>query len=612
MTVPSRTLLGPLGLLALLSSSASAAAQQPPPRPQRQMPRPMLLPQAVVVPRGEHEILIDGSVAEWPRLPAIVLGDRRQISGTAHGAWRGQRDASAVAFMMWDEHDLWFSCTVQDEWHRALDARTLQLTEIPAADSVVLTFDPQRDTRGNGPDPGRNDDREFWIAEDSGRQIVQWDRLRGSARLLDEPARMVTVHDTEKGITVHEARIPWSEILPPGSSPEAGLVCDLQIVVNDFDESTDGMPQTRIGWTFGVGPVVDPGLLGSIMLVEDAAVLQGAVPAFPPKPSTSVPPAEPAEFWRELTSGLLQHGPQLHDGSRTPAEAGGVERLRLLETIERHTARMPRVDFLELLQRSHRRMKREVAGLMARGLPSWWRQRIASVSKLASDPVEAGAARLFRLPMGGWLVRSAKANCLIDPVGNDLAEYLWGGAQMCVLTQPLAITRRDDQLLLRMYSVEPKRPVYTHIAFHLPVVSMESMPIARLGRLYGDATTTRTQALGRARADGAVRYDCSYRVELLEGPTLLVATPNLTVADLGDDAKADVLIASPRNAAIVDIAAAVEPQVILLDDAFVCQTHPTTARVTLRDLHALQRALRPHPSVLLAPGESWLVKPAGK
>ena len=41
-------------------------------------------------------------------------------------------------------------------------------------------------------------------------------------------------------------------------TPERQLLFDL----NDFDETTDGMAQTRIGWTFGLGPVVDPGLLG--------------------------------------------------------------------------------------------------------------------------------------------------------------------------------------------------------------------------------------------------------------------------------------------------------------------------------------------------------------
>ncbi len=594
-----------LTVLAPLCLAPRDALAQDPPAPLQ----PMLLPQAVVLPRGDREIAIDGSLIDWPRLPALRLDDRRQLSGTGQGAWRGPRDASAVAFLMWDEEAIYVACTVRDEWHRALDANTLMLTEIPAADSVVLTFDPDRDTRSNGPDPGRREDREFWLADENGREVVQWDRLRGTARVLDpQAARMVVLHDKEQGLTTHEARIPWSEILPPGRTAKVGLCVDMQIVVNDFDESTDPMPQTRLGWTFGLGPVVDPGLLGSVMLVADDAALQGVVPEFPPKPSVAEPPTEPVEHWRDLITGLAEHPPAVYDGTLTPPEVGGLERLALLEQIDRHCERMPRVDYLELHQRIHRRMNREVAGLMARGLPGWWRERLRSVSTLAQDPVPAGAARLFRLPMGGWLVRGSSQAFVVDPAGNDLAEWLWGGAEFCLLTQPLDMTRRNDQLLVRMFAAEPARPVFTHIVFHLPVVTMEKMPLVELGRSYGQPSGTQVFALGAPRDDGAVPYDCSYRVELADGPTVLVVGPTLTAAESVGSAGADVLVASPRNVEIVAIAEAVRPGLVVLDDAFVCQSHPQTRRVALRDLHALQRSLLPWPSVVLAPGESWAVE----
>lgn len=589
---------------------ASVAAQDPSTPRGAPPPQPMLLPQALVLPRGDREIAIDGSLVDWPELPALRLDDRRQLSGTAAGAWRGPDDASAVAFLMWDGEALYFACSVRDEWHRALDAETLSLTEIPAADSVVLTFDPDRDTRSNGPDPGRAEDREFWLADEAGRQVVQWDRLRGTARLLDAPARVVVLHDKEQGITSYEAQIPWTEILPPGRRPSAGTCFDLQIVVNDFDESTDPMAQTRLGWTFGVGPIVDPGLLGSAMLVGDASVMQGVVPEFPPKPGLTEPPAPPPEYWVELTTRLLQHPPAVYDGTLTPAEVGSVDRLAALEEIERHCERMPRVDFLELNQRIHRRMNREVTGLMARGLPSWWRQRLMAVSKQAEDAVAAGTMRLFRLPMGGWLCRGAQKSFLVDPDGNDVAEWLWGGAQFCILTQPLDPVRRNDQLLIRMLTADPLRPVFTHIAFHLPVVVMERVPLAEPGQEYGDAPGTRVRALGKPRDDGSVAYDCSYLVLPPGGPNVLVVGPTLAPDDVAAEPQVDLLIASPRNAAIVEIANRVSPGIIVIDEAFVCQSHAKARRLTLRDLHALQRALLPHRSVLLAPGESWLVERA--
>ena len=593
----------PATLLLTALAGASATAQDRP-----KLAQPMLLPQAVVLPKGDREVTIDGSLTDWPRLPVIRLDDRRQLSGTAHGAWRGPADASAVVFLMWDEQALYVACVAHDEWHRALDANTLLLTEIPAADSLLLSFDPDRNTRSNGPDPGRREDREFWLADEEGHEVVQWDRLRGLARVLDAPARMVVLHSKEEQLTTFEALIPWNEILPPGQHAQVGRCIDLQMIFNDFDESTDSMPQTRLGWTFGMGPKVDPGLLGSIMLVADDAALAGVMPEFPPKPGVSQAPVEPPDYWRRLTADLLQRPPQIYDGTLTPAETGGAERFSVLERIDRHCAEFPRVDFLELHQRIARRMSREVAGLMARGLPSWWRDRLHAVSKQGEDPVPPGALRFFRLPMGGWLVRNTGRNYLIDPAGNDVAQWLWGGAGMVLLTQPLDMTRRNDQLLIRMFVAKPPRPVYSHIVYHLPLIAMAKMPLVELGREYGKGTGTLVYPLGVPGDDGSVPYDCSYRIETDGCAPVLVVGPTMPAA-LAPEKAGGVLLASPRNRHIVDIANRVAPDLILLDDAFLPQAHPHSPRITLRNLHDLQRSLLPHRSVLLAPGESWTVLP---
>ncbi len=589
-------------LAALLAGPTSLAAQE-----RRAPPQPMLLPQGLALPRGDRELTIDGSLSEWPELPAMQLNDRRQLSGTGHGAWRGFDDVSGVVFMLWDEQNLYVACTARDEWHRALDANTLMLTEIPAADSLVLTFDPGRDTRANGPDPGRADDREFWLADENGREVVQWDRLRGTARVLPAPARMVVLHDQEQGITSYEALIPWSEILPPGSQATASRVVDLQLVLNDFDEKTDSMPQTRMGWTFGMGPVVDPGLLGSLMLCKDDLPLRGVVPEFPPKPGARTAPVEPPEYWSDLTSDLLRRPPAVYDGSLTPAETGGLERLEVLERIERHVERMPRVDWLELHQRVHRRMTREVAGLVGRGLPMWWRARMHAVSKQGEDPVPEGAMRLFRLPMGGWLVRTAERNLLIDPAGPDVQRWLWGGAELCLLTQPLTITRRNDELLLRMFTSKPVRPIAAHIVFHLPVVAMEKMPLVKQGETVGSPEGIAVHALGAPLADGSVTYDCSYRIEIADCPQLLFAGPTLAADDLDGALDIGVMIVSSRNPAVVELVRKATPDLLLFDDAFLPQENAGVRRIRLDNLHALQRLMLPQKSVVLAPGEAWTV-----
>lgn len=576
-----------------------------PPGDPAQRPGPMLLPQVVVLHRQGRSISIDGSLVDWPELPGIPLNDTRQLSGTAHGAWRGPDDLSAFAFLLWDEDDLYLACTVKDEWHRALDEDSLQLSEIPTADCVVFSFDPARDTRSIGPDRGRTEDREFWFADERGHHVVQWDRFRGTARMLPEDkARLVVSHDKELGITTYEAKVPWTEILPFGRAPVDRLVLDLQIVVNDFDESTDPMPQTRIGWTFGCGERIDPGLFGSIMLVRDTEALRGQVPEFPPKPATDPAPLRTLEYWQGLTSRLLAVPPAVHDGSRAVEAAGGTARLRVLEEIEDHLERFPRVDFVEYQQRIHRRMTREVAGIGSRGLPWWWNDRLRNVSKAAETVPPNGTARLFRLPQGGWLVRGPVSSFTIDPAGAEITDWIWGGCQFVVLTQPMDLTRRNDQLLVRMAAGKPPRPVLTHIAFHLPLVSMVDMPLVELGKDYEQPNGVLVSTLGRANEDGSVPYSCGYRFTLPAGPTLLIAGPMLRVEDVSPG-RTDVLLLSPRNPIAPDIAAAVDARLTVIDDGFLCQTLPNAPRVSLALLHALQRALQPRQSLVLAPGESW-------
>jgi hypothetical protein len=570
----------------------------------------MLMPQVVVLPRAGRELQIDGSLIDWPELPAIRMDDQRQLSGAAQNAWRGVADCSAQAFMLWDDEALYVSLAVKDEWHRALDGRQLMLSEIPVADSVVLTFDPERNTRANGPDPGRREDREFWFADEVGRQVVQWDRMRGQARLLDEATgRVVVLHDKEAGITSYEARLPWSEILPPGEKAAAGRVLDLQIVVNDFDEATDQMPQTRIGLTFGVSPVVDPGLLASMMLVADAGALQGVVPEFPPKPGTAEPPLGTAERWQRLTTQLIQQPPVATVAGQTPVETLGSKRLAVLEEIESEVARYPRVDFVELHQRSHRRMTREVAGIVSRGLPFWWRQRLESVSKNAEDPVPEGAVRIFRLPFGGWLFRTPKGGFLVDAGGPDLADFLWGGTDFCVLTQPLDLARRSDQLLLRLLTSDPPKPVFMHIAFHLPVLTMDKLVLVEQGKTYPVPSGARVSVIGTPREDGAVTYTSSYRIELPGGPNILLAAMNLRANEV-PDGPVDLLLLSPRNDEGLGIVRKVQPKLVIADDSFVCQAQPQVARIELRQLLAGQANLLPTPSVLLAPGEAWTFQSA--
>ena len=66
----------------------------------------------------------------------------------------------------------------------------------------------------------------------------------------------------------------------------------------------------------------------------------------------------------------------------------------------------------------------------------------------------------------------------------------------------------------------------------------------------------------------------------------------------------ELLVLSPLNAEALDIVRKVNPGLVLIEDVFTCQSTPTVPRLTLRQAHAIQSALQPSHSVLLAPGES--------
>src|SRR5690606_25692556 len=113
-----------------------------------------------------------------------------------------------------------------------------------------------------------------------------------------------------------EAKLPWADVLPTDLTPAAGLSFDLQLVVSDFDEKTDPMPQTRVGWTFGSDPLVDPGLYGTVQLVADVGGLRGGMPVFPPRTQVALPESLGTDVWGAFAAELAAHPPAVHDGTK--------------------------------------------------------------------------------------------------------------------------------------------------------------------------------------------------------------------------------------------------------------------------------------------------------
>lgn len=575
-------------------------------------PEPLPIPRAVALARGEGRIVVDGSLQDWPSLPPIPLDDVRQVSGTAPGVFRSLDDLAGKLFVLWDADDLYVAARVLDDWHIALRKDTPRNSEIPPADSLLVTIDPLRDTQAFGFDPGRSEDVEFWLGEVEGqeRRVVKWDRFRGQARHADGAVAIVT-HDEEARITTYEARIPWREILPHGHAAHAGMVVDAQFVLSDYDEPTDPLPQTRIGWNFGMGPRIDHWLLGSLMLLDAPAdgadVTELRLPEFPPPAKRDEVRILDQAGWIGLKTRLDREPavlvtPEVPD----PAFAGGSERHDALVELERRVAEHPRVDFLEFQQRIHRRMTRECAGIVRQGLPYFWDSVLdGMVRRAAAAPPESGM-RLFRLPQGGWLVRSEAATFAIDPAGFRLDHELLEQLDFVLLTRPLEITERNDQLLARMAATRPPKPVFTHVALHLPGLDVREVPLVVPGSTY-DAGEVEVRVLGEAdEENGLVPRSVGYHVIWPDGTDLVASGSDLQEELVRPEGGGlDVLILSARHPRARIVGQRVDAEVTVLDDVLECAVYPgALARVPLQHAWQLQEELRPRASLLMAPGES--------
>jgi len=571
--------------------------------------RPMDTPRGIARARGEHRIVVDGSVEDWPASSPLLLLDTRQVSGTAMHAYLGPSDLSAQAFLVWDPEDLYVAVKVRDDWHRPLGARTYGVGEIPPADNVMLTFDWKRDTRALGRDLGRSEDREFWLADvpgDGHGRVVRWDRFRGDADWT-EGGSLAVARDEQLKVTTYEARIPWRAILPGTEAPRAGEIFDLQVVVNDLDEVTDFMPQTRVGWTFGTGPRIDPGLLGSVMLMQDVDGPQIDLPDFPSPPIPNADAVPGPRYWIEFYDALRQTDPIRFTSTDGDPRAVLGARLRQLETLEGHVAGFPRVDFLEFQQRIHRRMVRESAGIVATGLPYFWDHVLADVRRRAEGATPEHGFVVFRLPQGGWLVLSKAAKFAIDPAGYGVEHLFYELLDFVLLTQPLDSTKRNDQLLLRMLLTG--KTFATHIGFHLPSIDSGKLPIAEPGHGY-DAKSLHITVLGARDQDGNLPVSVGYHVRWPDGAVLVHAGAGATADQLPPNAgEVDLLLISAAHVAPTAVVHQIAAKTTILDDVLQCASRiGGDGRVTLEQALDLQTTFRSHPSMILAPGESFAVR----
>jgi len=406
----------------------------------------------------------------------------------------------------------------------------------------------------------------------------------------------------------------------------------LQAVLSDYDEPTDPMPQTRVGWTFGMGPVINPGIFGTVMLVKQYD--RTRLPRIPKAKVLSGDPVPGPGYWVRFQK-RLQDLPAAWVDATTldAATAGGMDRFKLLVELDHHLSVFPRVDFLEFQQRVHRRMVREADGIVQTGVPFFWHHAVKDLRRRLPPVPPANHIRVFRLPQGGWFIRSAGANFAIDPAGYGLAPYIGPGIDFVLLTRPLDQSKRNDRLLVELAS--RKKLIFAHVPYHLPGVDAAKMALAvpdktyRYGELRvpgnndGDKDKKDKQqpppvvtihVLGRKTAKGFAAPSAGYEIKWYDGTTLLHPGVSLDPTAMRSLKGPDVLLLSALHPQALDVGKQVCAKVTILDEVLeVATAQGPHGRATLTEAIKLQQALRPLRSILLAPGESVDVKrPARK
>jgi hypothetical protein len=594
--------LAPLALVALLAKPAPAQTSEPPATPPQQQRTVMAVPTHPVL-RRDTAIQVDGSLHEWPaHMPALVLDDPRQLSGTAHKHWRGASDLSARGGMLWDAERLYLWLLVIDDWGRPMPTRQVpDAPLLPPGDSVVLYFDPRRDTRSYGPDPGRADDREFWIGMDeSGRSHIAACQRRFATATFDHAARAVVLYNREKRVWTIEASIPWCEL---ELTPEQGSAIDFTVILNDYDEPTDLLPQTRVGWTFGTGPSIDPALYGTLVLAG-ATWEDSKPPEAPRRPSNDLPPLLPGKFWFDLVRQVRE----------LPLVAGsaGLEGRRgeVLATLDEQLAGYPLIDHQEQWICLQREMPREVDGYSRQHAATFVRHLAEDVLRELEQPWPQATPGVLALPGRGFLVRSKQGSIAIGPAGLG-AQSLAPHVAAVFYARANDVFDRCDPLTLQMLA--RKKRVLRHLSFHLPglgPVATEDLVSPGDTLMLGEAIAARI--LGSKDERGRVTATAGLQLTWPDGfvlvyPSLAGAADQVRLP--AGKTSVDVLVLDPDHPQAEDLLAKLAPRRVVLEGFFDLPRWPpgqmprchrlSTAKPLLEQWTKPDREV-----VLLAPGQT--------
>ncbi|MFQ5503330.1 MAG: hypothetical protein ACE5F1_00875 [Planctomycetota bacterium] len=548
---------------------------------------------------------IDGSLHEWPgNVYLLKLYDPRQVSGSAHHAYRGQEDISARGGLLWDESSLYLFFHIRDDWPLAMPKkRHAGGRQMPPGDSIVLRFDPRRDTRYPGPDPRRSDDREFWLARTEAGESVAVSWQSRTASQLETRARAAIRYDKRAKVYAVEASIPWKDILPGEQKPRKGMALDFQVIINDYDAPTDPLPQTRIGWTFGSGPKIHPSIYGTLLTVGGG--WQGPEPPETPALPKVGSDRPSKKYWIDLLQTL--YSLPLKSGAR----GLGGKRGELLRRLDLHLSQYPRLDFEEILTLMQRRMQRELAGYLDDGVPYLLHEAMLETLRRLEAPCQRGEPLVHALPGRGWLIRSKEGNLALSP-SFPSSELMVGKLDAVFYPRCNDPLDRHDPLSFRMLYFD--KPVLAHVTYHLAgvgLVSDENLAIP--GSETTIANGIRARLLGERDEEGKVTATMGLQLLWPSGFCLVYPSLSSRIEQI-EGKRIDILILDPDHPSAEELVRKLRPKTVILEGfldlpRFIPGTYPRNHRLVVdgeeQALQTIQRfAATGSQVLLLAPGQA--------
>jgi hypothetical protein len=209
---------------------------------------------------------IDGNLDDWPKKCPTPLIGRNQLTVRAEGyAWTPD-NLSAIAYLAWDDANLYVALNVRDNVHHAAGSGQQAGAAFLQGDSVILGIDPTR----RGPDA---DSRAFayYLASTvpgggSGRHTLFRPPEHAGGRTPGHLFRDSSIYDLAitpgDGGCIYELRIPLTEL---GIQGTVGVKIGLSLQLNDNDGAG---PAAHLNWGGGLHPNWHPQSFGIVTFVE--------------------------------------------------------------------------------------------------------------------------------------------------------------------------------------------------------------------------------------------------------------------------------------------------------------------------------------------------------